>query len=113
MQSQRAMFTDSLTLRDDYSIWWSYVPHFINTPGYVYAYSFGELLVLALFNRYKQEDAPFAAKYIDVLSMGGSDRPEHILKIAGVDLTDPDFWKQGLTIIEGMVSELETLVKNS
>jgi oligoendopeptidase F len=108
--TQRAMFGDSVTLRDDYGLWWSYIPHFINTPGYVYAYAFGELLVLALFNKYKQEGPTFVPKYLEVLSMGGADRPENILSIAGVDLTDPNFWSQGLNTIESMVSELEALV---
>ncbi len=110
MQSQQAMFGDSVTLRDDYGIWWSYIPHFINTPGYVYAYAFGELLVLALFNKYRREGASFASKYLDVLSAGGSDKPENILAKAGVDLTDPNFWQEGLTTLDDMVSQLESLV---
>ncbi|MFQ3536825.1 MAG: M3 family oligoendopeptidase [Aggregatilineales bacterium] len=109
LQTQRAMFGESLTLREDYGIWWSYVPHFIRTPGYVYAYAFGELLVLALFSKYKQEGASFVPRYLEVLSSGGSDAPERILAKAGVDLTDPTFWQQGLQIIDDMVSDLETL----
>ncbi|PJF43294.1 MAG: oligoendopeptidase F [Candidatus Thermofonsia Clade 1 bacterium] len=109
LETQRAMFGESLTLRDDYAIWWSYVPHFVNTPGYVYAYAFGELLVLALFSRYKQEGASFVPRYFDVLSSGGSDSPENILAKAGVDLNDPNFWQQGLQIIDDMVSDLEAL----
>jgi len=113
MDTQRAMFEDSVTLRDDYRIWWSYIPHFVNTPGYVYAYAFGELLVLALFNLYRKEGASFAPKYLEVLSAGGSDRPENILKIAGVDLTDPNFWKEGLATVESMVAQFEGLVADS
>jgi oligoendopeptidase F len=103
------MFGQSLTLREDYGIWWSYIPHFIRTPGYVYAYAFGELLVLALFSQYKQEGAAFAPRYLEVLSSGGSDSPERILAKVGVDLTDPNFWQQGLQIIDDMVSDLEML----
>ena len=110
LDSQRAMFGDSLTLRDEYRLWWSYIPHFINTPGYVYAYSFGELLVMALFKLYQSEGPSFAPKYLEVLAMGGADRPENIVKLAGVDLADPTFWKQGLAIIDDMVSQIETLV---
>ncbi len=110
LQTQRAMFGDSVTLRDDYSIWWSYVNHFISVPGYVYAYAFGELLVLALFNQYRKQGKSFAPKYIDVLSMGGSDKPENILAKVGVDLTNPNFWKEGLAVIDEMVTQLEGLV---
>jgi oligoendopeptidase F len=109
LESQRAMFGESVTLRDDYGIWWSYVPHFISTPGYVYAYAFGELLVLALFSKYKQEGEAFVPRYLDVLAAGGSDKPENILAKAGVDLTDPTFWQQGLQIIDDMVNDLEAL----
>jgi len=111
LKTQRDMFQDSVTMRDDYGIWWSYVSHFINVPGYVYAYAFGNLLVLALFNKYQTEGASFAPKYLEVLSSGGADRPENILRKAGVDLTDPNFWQQGLTILDGMVNDLEALVK--
>lgn len=110
MDTQRTMFGNSVTLRDDYGIWWSYIPHFINTPGYVYAYAFGELLVLALFNKYKREGESFVPRYIDVLSSGGSDKPENILAKAGVDLTDPTFWQEGLSIIDDMVSDLQGLI---
>lgn len=109
METQRQMFGESVTLRDDYGIWWSYISHFLAAPGYVYAYAFGELLVLALFNQYKREGASFAPRYLDVLAAGGSDKPEHILARLGVDLTDPTFWQEGLQAIEGMVSQLEAL----
>lgn len=109
METQRQMYGDSVTLRDDYGIWWSYIHHFLDVPGYVYAYAFGELLVLALFNQYKREGASFAPRYLDVLSAGGSDKPENILAKVGVDLTDPNFWQEGLLAIDAMVSQLEAL----
>jgi oligoendopeptidase F len=109
LETQRAMFGESVTLRDDYGVWWSYVTHFLHVPGYVYAYAFGELLVLALFNRYKQEGAAFAPRYLDVLAAGGSDKPERILARVGVDLTDPAFWQEGLKEIERMLTHLESL----
>ena len=108
-QSQSAMFGNSVTLRADYHLWWSYVPHFLHTPGYVYAYSFGELLVLALYAKYRQEGASFAPKYVEVLAAGGSDWPHAILSKVGVDLNDPAFWKQGLAELEALVTQAETL----
>jgi oligoendopeptidase F len=109
LQTQRAVFADSVTLTHDYGLWWSYIPHFIGTPGYVYAYAFGELLVLALYARYQQDGGDFASKYLAMLAAGGSDWPHAIVKPLGVDLSDPDFWAQGLGILEGLVIEAEQL----
>ena len=107
LDTQRAMFGDSVRMTDDYGIWWSYVPHFLHTPGYVYAYAFGELLVLALFALYRQQGNGFASRYLDVLRAGGSDWPEKVLAPMGVDLTDPGFWQNGLNELEKMVAEAE------
>ena len=109
LATQRPMFGDSVTLTEDYGLWWSYVPHFLSTPGYVYAYAFGELLVLALYARYQQESDGFADRYIAMLTAGGSDWPHEIVKPLGVDLTDPGFWGNGLGILEGLVAEAEQL----
>ena len=111
MKSQRDMFGDSVTLRDDYGLWWSYVPHFIGSPGYVYAYSFGELLVLALFNLYQKRGAEFVPQYLDVLAAGDSDYPENILAKAGIDLTDPNFWNEGLEALAKLVDQEEELAR--
>ena len=108
-ETQRTMFGDSVTLTQDYDLWWSYVPHFIGTPGYVYAYAFGELLVLALYARYQEDGAGFADKYVAMLSRGGSDWPHAIVEPLGVDLTDPGFWGNGLRILEDLVVEAERL----
>ena len=89
---QHNMFGDIVTLTDNYSLWWSYIGHFIHTPGYVYAYAFGELLVLALFNVYRKRGADFVPQYLEVLAAGDSDYPDRILAKVGVDLTDPNFW---------------------
>ncbi|MBE0588829.1 MAG: oligoendopeptidase F, partial [Hydrogenophaga sp.] len=113
IETQRAMFQGSVEMTDNYAMWWSYVPHFLQVPGYVYAYAFGELLVLALFARYRQEGDPFALRYMDVLRAGGSDWPEAILAPLGVDLTDPAFWQEGLAEIENMIDQLEALVKET
>ncbi|MAS37187.1 MAG: oligoendopeptidase F [Anaerolineaceae bacterium] len=111
METQRAMFEGSVNLRDDYSIWWSYVPHFLQVPGYVYAYSFGELLVLALFKIYQERGAEFVPAYLDVLAAGGSDWPDQILAKVGVDLTDLNFWNEGLEILRDMVTQEEALAR--
>ncbi len=109
LDTQRAMFGESVTLRDDYGTWWSYVPHFIQVPGYVYAYAFGELLVWALYARYQAsaDKAAFADAYQTVLRAGGSDYPHNILKPLDVDLQDPAFWHEGLNLISDFVSEIE------
>lgn len=112
LATQRPMFGDSVTLTEDYGLWWSYVPHFLNAPGYVYAYAFGELLVLALYARYQQEGASFPERYIAMLTAGGSNWPHEIVKPLGVDLTDPAFWGNGLAILEGLVAEAEQLADN-
>jgi oligoendopeptidase F len=107
--TQRPMFGDSVTLTEDYGLWWSYVPHFLSAPGYVYAYAFGELLVLALYARYQQDGGDFADRYLAMLAAGGSDWPHEIVKPLGVDLTDPGFWGNGLGILEELVAEAEQL----
>jgi oligoendopeptidase F len=106
---QSAMFGDSITLTDGYGLWWSYIPHFIGAPGYVYAYAFGELLVLALYARYQQDGPGFADAYLEMLAAGGSNWPREIVNPLGVDLTDLGFWHQGLQILDGMVAEAERL----
>jgi oligoendopeptidase F len=111
MESQRAMFGDSVNLRDEYSQWWSYIPHFLSTPGYVYAYAFGELLVLALYQIYLEQGASFAPKYLDVLAAGNSDYPDKILAKVGVDLNDPNFWQKGLDAISVLIDQEEALAK--
>lgn len=111
LKTQRDMFGDSVTLRDEYGWWWSYVGHFIHTPGYVYAYAFGELLVLALFNLYRTRGAAFVPQYIEVLAAGDSDYPDRILAKVGVDLTDPNFWNEGLSFLSDLVDEEERLAR--
>ena len=109
LETQTALYGDAVTLSDGYARWWSYIPHFVHTPGYVYAYAFGELLVLALYARYLDEGDAFAEKYIELLRAGGSDYPHELLDPLGVDLRDPDFWLQGLGAIEDLVAEAEAL----
>jgi oligoendopeptidase F len=111
LASQRAMFGGSVTLREEYGIWWSYVHHFTGAPGYVYAYAFGELLVLALYARYQEAGPTFAPAYMAMLTAGGSDWPHDLVRPLGVDLTDPGFWHQGLRILDEMVAEAERLAE--
>jgi oligoendopeptidase F len=101
------MFGDSVNLGDDYAIWWSYIPHFLSTPGYVYSYAFGELLVLALYGIYLQEGESFVEKYLRLLSAGGSKSPYDILEPFEIDLDSPAFWQKGLNVIEEMLTKVE------
>ncbi|MEL7361744.1 MAG: M3 family oligoendopeptidase [Bacteroidota bacterium] len=107
MTTQTAMYGDSVLLGEHYRRWWSYIPHFVHTPGYVYAYAFGELLVLALYARYVEEGEAFPPKYRDLLAAGGSDWPHVLVGRLGIDLDDPGFWQQGLDAIEALVTEAE------
>lgn len=107
LTSQRAMFGDSVNLGEDYGLWWSYIPHFLSTPGYVYSYAFGELLVLALYGLYQKEGESFVEKYLDLLSAGGSMSPYRILQAFNIDLDDPAFWQSGLGVIEEMLAKVE------
>ncbi len=109
IETQEAMFQGSVTLGEHYQLWWSYIPHFLHTPGYVYAYAFGELLVLALYARYQQAGPGFADDYLGLLEAGGSDWPHVLVGRLGIDLTDLDFWHQGLLAIEAMITEAEKL----
>lgn len=111
LETQRDMFGDSVTITDEYGSWWSYVPHFLHTPGYVYAYSFGELLVLALYRLYQEEGAPFVPKYLELLAAGDSDYPDRLLARVGVDINDPDFWRKGIDFIEEWVAQAEALAR--
>ncbi|MCB0058434.1 MAG: M3 family oligoendopeptidase [Caldilineaceae bacterium] len=107
LASQRAMFGDSVTITDAYASWWSQITHFITHQGYVYGYAFGELLVWALYARYKQQPAGFADRYLEVLRAGGSDWPHNILAPLGVDLQDPAFWHEGLNLLDQFVADME------
>jgi len=108
-ETQTKLYGDAVTITDEYKLWWCYIPHFLHTPGYVYAYAFGELLVLALYNAYTENSNGFAEKYMDMLSAGGSDWPHNLVAKLDMDIRDPEFWKQGLQIFESMINEAESL----
>jgi len=106
-QSQEEMLADSVQLTDGYRSWWSYVPHFISTPGYVYAYAYGQLLALSIYKRYVDEGASFVPSYLELLRAGGSRSPEELGQIVGIDLADPGFWDSGLDLVEAQLGEAE------
>lgn len=112
METNKAMYGRSVELTDSYKTWWMYIPHFIHSPFYCYAYSFGELLVLALYNKYLTEGKSFVPKYIDMLSSGGNDVPENIVAKTGVNIKDPKFWQGGCDLLNNMVSETVELSRN-
>src|ERR1700682_6092030 len=105
----QAMFGDSLILTDEHKVWWSYVGHFLHTPGYVYAYAYGNLLALSVYQRFLEQGPGFVDNYLDFLAAGGSTRPDELVRRLGMDITHPDFWDAGLRILEAMVNEVERL----
>lgn len=105
--TQGAMLGDSVELTEGYRSWWSYIPHFIGTPGYVYAYAYGQLLALSVYRLYEQQGVDFVAAYLELLRSGGSMSPEDLGRIVGVDLGDPAFWDGGLSIIEEQLNAAE------
>jgi oligoendopeptidase F len=112
-QSQEELLGDAVDVTDGYRTWWSYVPHFIATPGYVYAYAYGQLLALAVYGRYEEEGEAFVPKYLDLLGAGGSRSPEELGEIVGVDLADPGFWDRGLDLVERKLDAAEQAAKDA
>ena len=99
----------AIRLSEGYGVYWSYVPHFIHAPFYVYAYAFGDCLVNSLYAVYAQASAGFQEKYFEMLSAGGTKHHKELLAPFGLDASDPAFWDKGLSVIEGMIDELEEL----
>jgi oligoendopeptidase F len=108
-ETQHQLYGDSVTLTDEYKLWWCYIPHFLHTPGYVYAYAFGELLVLALYDAYRSGKEGFSDKYMELLEAGGSDWPHNLISKMDIDIRDSQFWARGLNLFETMVNEAEEL----
>ena len=111
--TQRAMLGDAVEITPGYRSWWSYIPHFIGSPGYVYAYAYGQLLALAVYARYEVEGDAFVPAYLDLLRAGGSKSPEDLGRIVGVDLADPRFWDGGLAIIDTQLSAAEQAARDA
>lgn len=104
---QVEMFGRAVELTPGYDLWWSYIPHFIHSPFYVYAYAFGELLTLALYERYKQGQPDFVERYLELLGAGAAMSPEESVAPLGIDLSKRSFWQGGIAVIERMVQEVE------
>jgi oligoendopeptidase F len=105
--SQEELLGDAVEVTAGYRSWWSYIPHFIATPGYVYAYAYGQLLALSVYERYLEEGPRFEERYVELLSSGGSRSPEELGEIVGIDLRDADFWERGLDLVERRLVEAE------
>jgi oligoendopeptidase F len=98
--TQTAMLGPSVEITDGYRSWWSYIPHFIATPGYVYAYAFGQLLALSVYAQFEERGVGFVPQYLELLRRGGSLPPEELGRLVDVDLADPAFWDRGLDLVE-------------
>src|SRR3954447_2416259 len=109
--TQVAMLGDSVEITDGYRSWWSYIPHFMGTPGYVYAYAYGQLLALSVYRAYEDRGDEFVPQYLELLSAGGSRSPEELGRMVGLDLADPGFWHCGLEIVAEQLAAAESAAK--
>jgi oligoendopeptidase F len=109
--TQRQMFGDSVDI-DGYGSWWSYIPHFMGSPGYVYAYAYGFLFALSIFRKYELEGEAMVEPYLEVLRAGGSKPPEELAEIVGLDLTDPGIWATGIDALAVELDEAEALAND-
>src|SRR5512141_1195362 len=103
----------AIDIRPGYENFWMYIPHFIHSPFYVYAYAFGDCLVNSLYAVYEKADKGFADRYLDMLAAGGTKHHKELLAPFGLDATDPKFWSMGLKVVEGLIDELEAMDKVS
>jgi oligoendopeptidase F len=108
LTSQTALFGDSVDV-DGYGTWWSYIPHFTGTPGYVYAYAYGFLFALTIFRKYEVEGEALVEPYLDLLRAGGSRPPEELAEMVGLDLTNPSIWETGIDALDAELDEAEAL----
>jgi oligoendopeptidase F len=112
-ETQAELFGDAVEVTDGYRTWWSYIPHFVNSPGYVYAYAYGQLLALSVYRRYRDTGAAFVPDYLRLLSAGGSMAPEELGKLVGIDLADPGFWDAGLALVEEQLVAAERAARDA
>lgn len=112
IKTQEELYGDSVTLTPEYRHWWCYIPHFLHTPGYVYAYAFGELLVLALYRQYREQPNGFADKYLQLLSAGGSRWPHDLLNDFGLDIRDASFWQRGTEELDLLIQSAEEIAQH-
>ncbi|KPF46311.1 M3 family oligoendopeptidase [Rhizobium sp. AAP43] len=108
---QQESLGPAIEISEGYETWWTYIPHFIHSPFYVYAYAFGDCLVNSLYAVYQNADQGFQDKYFELLKAGGTKHHSELLAPFGLDATDPSFWAKGLSMIEGLIDELEALDK--
>lgn len=108
---QQESLGPAIKISEGYETWWAYIPHFIHSPFYVYAYAFGDCLVNSLYAVYQNADRGFQDKYFELLKAGGTKHHSELLAPFGLDATDPSFWAKGLSMIEGLIDELEALDK--
>ncbi len=111
LEENKWMCGDAIEMTEEYGSWWSYVLHFVHYPFYTYAYSFGELMVLSLYEQYQKEGQPFVDKYIEMLSAGGSGYPKDMMVKLGMDIQDPAFWQNGMDLIGRMVDQADEEAK--
>jgi oligoendopeptidase F len=111
--TQADLLGDSVELDDDYATWWSYIWHFVDAPGYVYAYAYGHLLALSVYRKYEEQGEGFVSSYLDLLRAGGSRPPEELGAIVGVDLADPGFWNAGLSLVERQLDAAEEAAREA
>lgn len=109
-QNLTKQFGSSMDISEEFQWEWLYIPHFYHTPFYCYAYSFGNLLVLSLFNLYKKEGKSFIPKYLKILSAGGSKKPENLLNEIGINISNRSFWQQGFDLVAEKITQLEKLL---
>jgi oligoendopeptidase F len=107
MDVQAESLGPAFRFRDDYRFYWSYIPHFIHVPFYVYAYAFGDCLVSSLYAVYEEAPDGFEPRYLDLLRAGGTLRHKELLEPFGLDASDPGFWAKGLGLLEGLIDQLE------
>ncbi len=108
-ENLQTQFGDALDIADEFRWEWVSIPHIYHTPFYVYAYAFGQLLVLSLYKQFKEEGDSFKPRYIKILSTGGAEAPMKVLAAAGFDISQASFWQGGFNVVDGMVSQLEKL----
>jgi oligoendopeptidase F len=113
VESQAEMFGDSVEITDGYRSWWSYIPHFIGSPGYVYAYAYGQLLALSVYQRYEQRGEQLVPRYLELLAAGGSRSPQELGQIVDIDLADPGFWDAGLDLVERQLQAAEEAARDA
>ena len=106
LETQSESLGPAIELKPGYEVFWAYVPHFVHSPFYVYAYAFGDCLVNSLYGLYDEAHPGFVNKYFDMLKAGGSKHHSELLAPFGLDASKPEFWNKGLKVIEGMIDEL-------